>query len=128
MNSFPFVDLTQKSQTPPHRCGARLVLFFTGQYTFPFVNWAVGQPMSPAFVPFGLVPDLKPPFSFRQRVTNVIVFGAWELMRLFYVAPKVEAVIDKHFPEDAESWRPPVLELERDASLVLDMGHQVRRR
>ncbi len=63
-----------------YRSGASLVSYFTGQVSISFLDWSLGQPHNPAYLPFALT-DWQPPLSFPKRVANTIGTLALEAVR-----------------------------------------------
>ncbi len=52
----------------------------TGQVSFSFVDWAVGQPHNPSYLPFALT-DWHAPLSFPKRVVTAIATMVFEGFR-----------------------------------------------
>ncbi len=59
-----------------------------------------------------------------KRVANTIATLAYQAIFMeMHALPKLEAVIDEHFPDDPRSERPSLLELEKSAGLAIEFGH-----
>ncbi len=63
-----------------HRSQAHLVLYYTCQASISFMDWAMGQPNTPAYMPFILI-DFSPPFTFLQRVFNAVAGFGFHALR-----------------------------------------------
>ncbi len=62
--------------------------------------------------------------TFTERLNNVVSFVVYQyFFRDMYILPKMEALVDKHFPDDPRPGRPSLLELESNAALAIDFGH-----
>ncbi len=64
------------------RSDAALALYFTGQVSLSFMDWAVGQPHNPAYLPF-LMFDVPAPFTFMQRVVNTLITYVFQMARYY---------------------------------------------
>ena len=62
------------------------------------MDYAVGQPHHPGYLPMAFS-NLLPSMSFLERVANTFMTAALQAARDFYVLPKVNQLLDKHFPE-----------------------------
>ena len=64
------------------RFNASLALYFTGQFSIPIIDHAMGMPHNPALLPFVQLffPSLPFPMemNFWQRITNSIVTNIFE--------------------------------------------------
>ncbi len=122
------------------RTNAHLVLFWTVQSSTSILDWAIGQPNNPAYMPF-LFFDFQHPMTFLQRAINTIgtfsfhcfryklvhnlyifflIMANFTSLRNFYVIPLGETLLDQNFPGEE---RTPLLDLEKDVSLVLSYEH-----
>ncbi len=123
------------------KTNAALVLYFTAQTSLSPIDWAVGQPHNSAFLPFVLL-DFQLPMTFLQRVLNTVATYGFHLVRYNqfvlsmsdrlvvivrlipnrnnYFIWRGERLLDKHFPGEE---RLPLLDIERNTSLVLHYGH-----
>ena len=64
------------------RTKAHLVLYATTQVSFSFMNWAMGQPHNPAYMPFAML-DLKLPFTFLERIINTVATASFHAVRYY---------------------------------------------
>ena len=62
------------------------------------MDYAIGQPHHPAYLPMAFS-NLLPSMTFLERVANTFMTFALQAARDFYVLPKVNQLLDKHFPE-----------------------------
>ena len=99
---------------------ASIVLYSTGQVSFPWVNAALGQPHNPSYVPNVFVQSGSE-MNFFQRLSSFVLTGLMEYgMRNYYILGKVDELLDKHFPGED---RPNLLDLERNASAAFAFTH-----
>ncbi len=62
--------------------------------------------------------------TFMQRVLNTLMtFAYHHIYRDRFIIPKLEEIIDEHFPDDPRPGRPSLLDLEREAALAFQFGH-----
>jgi glucuronosyltransferase len=62
--------------------------------------------------------------TFLQKVANTLMTVCYHyLYRDLYFIPKLEAIIDEHFPDDPRLNRPSLLQLEQEAALAFQFGH-----
>jgi hypothetical protein len=73
------------SQTKPYKYFSRM-------------DYAVGQPHHSAYLPMAFSNFLTS-MTFLERVANTFMTVALQAARDFYVLPKVDKLLDKHFPE-----------------------------
>ena len=86
----------------------------------PYFCSALGQPFNPSYMKMSFIP-IEGEMNILHRAANVFVTFVFEhLYRNIYHINIVEGVLDKFFPLDV---RPSLLEIERNVSLVLDMGN-----
>ena len=103
-----------------HRFNSSLVLYSAQQSSTITIDYAMGQPHNPAYLPSnGLT--YKTPMNFKERLFNTLYAFAYVLNRNYYQFPGQEEILDKHFPDDLN--RPSLLELEKNAKLALGYGH-----
>ena len=102
------------------RFGAQLAIYFTGQVSFPMLDDAFGQPHHPVLQPFPLLPYLPNQMNIFERTLNFILTHLGAQLRKIFIVRELEAILDEHFPNEQ---RPPLLELEKNASLALQFGH-----
>ncbi len=62
------------------RSEAALVLFWTHQTSLSVIDWAIGQPNNPAYLPFVFF-DFHHPMTFLQRLINTYATYAFHLLR-----------------------------------------------
>ena len=62
------------------------------------MDYAVGQPHNGAFLPMPFS-NFLPSMTFLERATNTFMTVALQAARDYYVLPKVNRLLDKHFPE-----------------------------
>ena len=62
------------------------------------MDYAVGQPHHSAYLPMAFSNFLTS-MTFLERVANSFMTVALQAARDFYVLPKVNKLLDKHFPE-----------------------------
>jgi hypothetical protein len=62
------------------------------------MDYAVGQPHHPAYLPMAFS-NFLPSMNFLERVANTFMTVALQAARDYYVLPKVNKLLDKHFPE-----------------------------
>ena len=62
------------------------------------MDYAVGQPHHPAYLPMAFS-NFLPSMNFLERVANTFMTLALQAARDYYVLPKVNKLLDKHFPE-----------------------------
>ena len=98
---------------------ASLALYFTVQVSTSMIDWAMGQPHNPSFLPAAMV-DYATDMNFPQRVINYMATFALHALRNVYVISKAEELLDKHFPGEV---RPSLLDLEMNASVAFGFGH-----
>lgn len=103
-----------------HKFNASLALYSTTQVAWSFMDWAMGQPHNPAYLPLSLFSYKPGEMTLLQRTLNTVGTVAVHMLRDFYMLPKVDAMLDKHFPGEP---RPSMLDLERNASVGLQFGH-----
>ena len=102
------------------RFGAQLAIYMTAQVSFPTIDDAFGQPHHPALQPFPLLPYLPNQMGIFEKTLNFMLTHASTLLRKIFIVRELEAILDEHFPKED---RPPLLELEKNASLALQFGH-----
>lgn len=103
-----------------HRFQSKLVQFVTVQASFSYQDFGIGQPHNPAYIPAPFF-HFTHPMTFPQRMLNFL--GTWAFHyfgRNYYILNKINAILDKHFPGQD---RPCLIELEKNTSLVLHIGH-----
>ncbi len=62
------------------------------------MDYAIGQPHHPAYLPMAFS-NFLPSMNFLERVANTLMTVALQAARDYYVLPKVNKLLDKHFPE-----------------------------
>ena len=82
-----------------HRKNSSLALFNTSPFSFPYLNWAMGNPHNPAFMP-SPISGFSQDMTFLQRTVNTLVNTASILFRSFYSNPKITAILEECFPGD----------------------------
>ena len=103
-----------------HKKNSSLALFVTAPFSFPYINWAMGDVYNPAYMQ-SPVTGFSQNMNFLQRVQNTLATVAFVLFRALYANPKVESLLAECFPgEDI----PPVDELLKSAGEVEDEVHQ----
>jgi glucuronosyltransferase len=98
---------------------ASIVLYSTGQVSFPWMDLAMGQPHNPSYMPLILF-EYGTDMSFLQRVKNLLVTTFMHTMRDYFLLNKVETLLDKHFPGEV---RPSLRDIEKNASAALAFSH-----
>jgi glucuronosyltransferase len=64
--------------------------------------------------------------TFLQRVANsLLTVGYHYVFRDWIMIPKLEDILDKHFPDDPRPGRPSLIALEREAALAFQFGHHM---
>ena len=82
-----------------HRKNSSLALFITAPFGFPYLNWAMGNPYNPAYMPSPIT-GFSQDMTFFQRTANTLYNIGLILFRSFYSNPKVTALLEECFPGD----------------------------
>ena len=94
-----------------HKKNSSLALFVTAPFSFPYINWAMGDVYNPAYMP-SPVTGFSQNMNFLQRVQNTLATAAFVLFRGLYANPKVMSLLAECFPGEEI---PPVDELLKSA-------------
>jgi hypothetical protein len=62
------------------------------------MDYAVGQPHHPGYLPMAFS-NFLPSMTLMERVANTFMTAALHAARDFFVLPKVNQLLDKHFPQ-----------------------------
>ena len=101
-----------------HRKNASLVTFLPVPASGPHINWAIGDPFNPAYVP-NVVLDFASHMSFKERCINTLVTIAISCTFSLYVRPKTEAMLREEFPGETV---PSLGDLSLDTALHINVG------
>ena len=96
-----------------------LVLYSTGQASIPWFDHAMGQPHNPSYMPLALL-ESGSDMSFTERLKNLLLTTFMHTMRDYYLLPKVERLLDTHFPGEV---RPSLLDMEKNATAAFGFTH-----
>lgn len=97
---------------------ASLVFFLTAPFSFPNINWGIGDTYNPSFMPIAFT-GFSQSMSFVERFMNTIATGMFILLRNFGALPKTQTMVDEVFPgEDI----PSLSELTNTVSLFISHG------
>ena len=80
-----------------YKKNATLVPFMTAGYGFPNINWGMGDPYNPSYMPSPLT-GFSQTMSFGQRIVNTGAVLAYILLRRFNAVPKIHAMLGEVFP------------------------------
>jgi len=101
-----------------HKKNASLVFFMTAPFSFPHINWGIGDTYNPSFMPIPIT-GFSQSMNFVERFMNTIATGMFILLRNFSALPKTQTMVDEVFPgEDI----PSLSELTNTVSLFISHG------
>ena len=101
-----------------YKKNATLVPFMTAGYGFPNINWGMGDPYNPAYMPSPLT-GFSQTMSFGQRIVNTGAVLAYILLRRYNAVPKIHTMLEEVFPgEDI----PDLDDLIKNAALFINHG------
>ena len=75
-----------------HKTNSSLALFVTAPFSFPHINWAMGDVYNPAYMPSPVM-GFSQNMNFLQRVQNTLATAGFVLFRGLYANPKVESLL-----------------------------------
>ena len=104
-----------------YRFKAPFALFNNNVATkLPYYCSAIGQPFNPSYMKMSIIP-VEGEMNILHRALNTLAtFVLEHLIRNIHFRNMAERVLDKHFPFEN---RPSLLEIERNVSLLLEMGN-----
>jgi len=102
-----------------HKKEASIVTVMTVPFSFPHINWAIGDIYNPSFMPI-VVTGFSQSMTFLQRFTNTVVTAAMYLMMELYARPKADSLIAEVFPDDLD--KPSTSSLSREIALYINHG------
>lgn len=81
-----------------HRKKASLVTILPVAVSFPYINYAIGDPFNPAYVPL-VVTGYSSQMSFKERCINTVLTVAVKLVVDLYARPQVDSMLKEQFPD-----------------------------
>jgi len=100
------------------RKNASLVHFTTLPFLLPWVASAGGNPVHPAYMPLPFLP-FRQEMSLKERVINTVGTIGLNLVRRFYILPKIEMMLGEVFPGEKI---PDLHQASQKAALSINLG------
>ena len=101
-----------------YKKNATLVPFMTAGYGFPNINWGMGDPYNPSYMPSPLT-GYSQTMNFGQRLINTGAVLAYILLRRFNAVPKIHAMLGEVFPGEEI---PDLDDLIKNSALFINHG------
>ena len=101
-----------------YKKNATLVPFMTAGYGFPNINWGMGDPYNPSYMPSPLT-GYSQTMSFGQRIVNTGAVLAYILLRRFNAVPKIHTMLEEVFLDEDI---PDLDDLIKNAALFINHG------
>ena len=100
------------------KTNASLVPFITASNSFPNINFDMGDPYNPSYMPNPIL-GYTQKMTFGQRLINTLVTAAYLIVRQIYILPEAEKLLHEAFPEDEI---PSLNELGKNSALFINHG------